>query len=67
MALKTFNIDAEVYKDFSEYCKKEGISMSKKLENFIRGELFSINLGAKKVIRARKGIDSGHHSFKKYC
>ncbi|MBU0467360.1 MAG: hypothetical protein KJ718_00735 [Nanoarchaeota archaeon] len=39
MALKTFNIDAETYKTFSEHCKKEGLSMSKKVENFIREEI----------------------------
>ena len=39
MALKTFNLDAEVYKQFSAYCKKYGISMSKKIENYIRQEL----------------------------
>ena len=39
MALKTFNLDAEVYKEFSKHCKKEGHSMSKKIENFIKMEL----------------------------
>ena len=42
MALKTFNLDEQVYKKFSEYCKKGGISMSKKIENFIRDELEKI-------------------------
>lgn len=39
MAIKTFNVDAMLYKEFSEHCKKEGISMSKRVENFIRQEL----------------------------
>ncbi len=39
MALKTFNLDAEVYKKFSEHCKREGISMSRQVEKFIREEL----------------------------
>ena len=38
MALKTFNLNGEIYKEFSEYCKKQGISMSKKIENFTREE-----------------------------
>jgi len=29
MALKTFNIDGETYKEFSKHCKKNGISMRK--------------------------------------
>ncbi len=49
MALKTFNIDAEVYKEFSDYCKGEGISMSKKVERFIRDEVERLN--PKKVER----------------
>lgn len=43
MVLKTFNLDFEVHKQFAEYCKKEGISMSKKIENFLRQELEKIN------------------------
>jgi macrodomain Ter protein organizer (MatP/YcbG family) len=39
MALKTFNLDSEVYKQFSKHCKENGISMSKKIENFIKQEL----------------------------
>lgn len=46
MALKTFNLDKEVYKEFSKHCKKHGISMSKKIDNFIRAEM--------KNIKARK-------------
>jgi hypothetical protein len=42
MALKTFNLNEEIYKQFSKHCKKEGISMSKKVENFIRSELQKI-------------------------
>lgn len=38
MALKTFSLDEEVYKEFSKHCKKHGISMSRKIENFIRQE-----------------------------
>lgn len=42
MAIKTFNIDSKTYKEFSSYCKKEGISMSKRIENFIKSELETI-------------------------
>ncbi len=43
MALKTFNIEDSIYKEFSKHCKKHGISMSKRIENFIREELGRIN------------------------
>ncbi len=42
MALKTFNLDDEVYSKYSEHCKKEGISMSKRVNAFIERELTRI-------------------------
>ncbi len=39
MAIKTFNIDEKIYKEYLKHCKKEGISMSRKVENFIKAEL----------------------------
>jgi len=68
MAIKTFNLDKEVYKKFAEHCKKEGISMSKKVENFIRGEIEKIG---KTVFQGERTnnllINQDEHSFKKYC
>lgn len=72
MALKTFNLDAEVYEIFSKHCKENGISMSRKIENFIKEEIAKINADMKKIVKIDlKGerpirID-GEHSFKKYC
>ena len=42
MALKTFNLDKKVYSEFSKHCKKHGMSMSKKVENFIREEMIKL-------------------------
>lgn len=73
MALKTFNLDKEVYKEFSEYCRKQGISMSKKVENFIREELEQIKTGGRinvkrfSKILEKHEMDAQEHSFKKYC
>lgn len=73
MALKTFNLDNEIYKQFSEHCKKQGISMSKKIENFIKEELEQIKLGSKISIKRftklldKNELDKKEHSFKKYC
>jgi len=68
MALKTFNLDAEVYKEFSKHCKENGISMSKKVENFIKEELHLINNSKKKEIREIKKVDSvDGHTFRRYC
>ncbi len=71
MALKTFNLDEEVYKEFSKYCKKEGISMSRKVENFLRDEMGKIRMKEVKkadVEKPKEGaIKLGEHSFSKYC
>lgn len=39
MALKTFNINEEIYKKFSKVCKENGISMSKQVEIFIESQV----------------------------
>ena len=39
MALKTFNVDKEVYGQFSKFCKENGISMSKQIEIFMEAQL----------------------------
>lgn len=71
MVIKTFNLDEQVYKQFSEYCKKEGISMSKRVENFIREEIKK--LGVKNEVSEKvkmpslKAMPVEEHSFRKYC
>jgi len=78
MALKTFNLDDKAYKAFAEYCKKEGISMSRKVDNFIRAELESMKAGAIKKEHKEIGkekvqeasthiLTAEQHSFSKYC
>ena len=69
MALKTFNLDEAVYREFSKHCRKNGISMSKKVENFIRDELVRIKerVLAKKPVVEKKEIKLENHSFSKYC
>jgi len=62
LALKTFNLDEEVYKQFSQHCKQNGISMSKKVENFIKQELEKINLPQKP-----KSQEEQTHPMHKYC
>jgi len=39
MVLKTFNLGEETYKKFSEYCKANGLSMSKQVEFFISAQI----------------------------
>ncbi len=70
MGLKTFNLDNKIYEEFSKYCKKEGISMSKKVEKFIAEEVNKIKgLGKNAGLKTneRKIGVMKHHSFSKYC
>ena len=39
MVLKTFNLEEETYKKFSDFCKQNGISMSKQIDIFIKAQL----------------------------
>ncbi|MBS3084920.1 hypothetical protein J4411_03330 [Candidatus Pacearchaeota archaeon] len=39
MVLKTFNLDEETYRKFSEFCRENGISMSKQINLFISAQL----------------------------
>ena len=71
MAIKTFNLDEEVYKQFSTHCKKNGISMSKRVENFLREEVNKINSKSipKKIVENKTdNVKQGtNHTFSKYC
>ena len=39
MVLKTFNVDENTYKKYSEVCKELGISMSKQIDTFMKSQL----------------------------
>ena len=39
MVLKTFNLEEGTYKKFSDFCKQNGISMSKQIDIFIKSQL----------------------------
>jgi ribosomal 50S subunit-associated protein YjgA (DUF615 family) len=36
MAIKSFNVQADVYERFSKYCKDRGLSMSRQVDYFMR-------------------------------
>lgn len=59
MVLKTFNVQEEVYKKFSSFCKEFGISMSKQvemfMENFISKEPEAKKEYLEKLEKIRKG------------
>ncbi len=81
MALKTFNIDHKIHRDFAKHCKKEGISMSKRVENFIRDEVEKLrsqssvkgvevsNNKVKSFVSKNNNLNVSEteHSFRKFC
>ena len=59
MAIKTFNVNEEVYHKFSTFCKENGISMSKQVEIFMESQMEDEPKAKKeyleKLERLRKG------------
>ncbi len=59
MSIKSFSINDETYKKFSEYCKSNGISMSKQIEFFMKSIIEEDPAVKKKYLeklnRIRKG------------
>tara|TARA_Y100000034_G_C6631533_1_gene275719 strand:- start:296 stop:508 length:213 start_codon:yes stop_codon:yes gene_type:complete len=39
MVLKTFNLEDETYRKFSEFCRENGLSMSKQVDIFIKAQI----------------------------
>ena len=39
MVVKTFNLEDEVYKRFSDFCKENGLSMSQQVNLFIKSQI----------------------------
>jgi negative regulator of replication initiation len=64
--LKTFNLDEEIYNKFSQHCKSQGLSMSKRIENFLKQELEKLSAHQTQDLEAQT-LNNKEHSFKKYC
>ena len=39
MVIKTFNLEEDVYKKFADFCKENGLSMSKQVNIFIKAQI----------------------------
>jgi hypothetical protein len=58
MVLKTFNLNEEVYRKFSEYCREHGISMSRQVNLFIEMQLEEESNVKKEYIKKLNRISS---------
>lgn len=72
MVIKSFNVEDETYQKFSEYCKGNGISMSKQIDFFMKfvleeePEVKKEYIDKLNNIRKQKSIHiGGLESFKK--
>ena len=68
MALKTFNVNEEVYGEFSKFCKEHGISMSKQVEIFMEAQISEGKVRKEyleKLDKIRKGRFVKVRDFKK--
>lgn len=48
----TLSVDSKIYDRYRDYCGKNGIILSKRVEMFMKGEL-------EKISKEKKGEDSG--------
>jgi len=73
MGLKTFNVEEESYRKYSEHCRKNGISMSKQVDKFIQQEMRKIEgngLKNNNFDEAKKNshlLDDKEHGMSRYC
>ena len=64
MVLKTFNIQEEVHKKFSDFCKERGISMSKQIEWFMESMIAKDKEVKKEYLEKLERIKRGkYHKF----
>jgi len=59
MALKTFNLDEDVYARFRNYCKKHGVSMSKQVELFMNSQIEDEPEARKEYLKRLEDIRGG--------
>ena len=74
MGLKTFNVEEESYRKYSEHCRKNGISMSKQVDKFIQQEMRKIEgngLGNNNFEDVKKNshllLNDKEHEMSRYC
>ena len=74
MNIKSFNVEDETYKKFSDFCKSSGISMSKQIDFFMKSvveeepKVKGEYIDKIKRIRKQKSIHIvGIEDFKKRC
>ena len=39
MVIRTFNLEEDVYRKFADFCKENGLSMSKQINIFIKAQI----------------------------
>ena len=64
MVLRTFNVEENVHKKFSTFCKERGISMSKQVELFMESQIGEEKEVKPAYLKKLKKIREGkYHTF----
>ena len=59
MVIKTFNLEENIYKDFADFCKEHGLSMSKQINIFIKAQIETKPKVRKEYLRKLDAIRKG--------
>jgi len=59
MVLKTFNLEDETYRKFSEFCRENGLSMSKQVDTFIKAQIEESPKVREEYLQKREAIRKG--------
>ena len=59
MVLKTFNLEDETYRKFSEFCRENGLSMSKQVDIFIKAQIEEIPKVRENYLQKLEAIRKG--------
>jgi hypothetical protein len=62
MVLKTFNLNEETYRKFSEFCREHGISMSKQVNLFIESQMAEEPEVRNSYLKKLEGIKRGRYT-----
>lgn len=59
MVIKAFNVEEETYRKFAEYCKENGLSMSKQIDIFIKAQIETKEKVRDEYLRKLEAIKKG--------
>ena len=59
MAIKTFNVNQDIYSKFSTFCREHGVSMSKQIQMFMESQVEDEPEAKKEYLKKLERIRNG--------